>query len=176
LGNSRDHSYLFYLILAVFLGIWSAVGIYQTGKLTFPIIAITSFVLTVLVSLGLLLVWRLGFKHSIFDFLATYLVVFIATPVIWLVLSTLLLYVYAYTVQICCKDNWFLNVDLWESLADIRFGDVFHAMWYGLTIFASITMSQRKNSSSILKWSATLIGLVATIGMTVTAYTAFLNI
>ena len=163
-------------MLAVFLGIWSAVGIYQTGKLTFPIIAITSFVLTVFVSLGLLLVWRLRFKHSIFEFLATYLVVFIATPVIWLILSTILLYVYAYTVQICCNDNWFLNVDVWVSLADIRFGDAFHAMWYGLAVFASITMSQRKNSNSILKWSAILIGVVAAIGMTLTAYTAFLNV
>jgi len=164
LVNTNYYYRFFYSSLAALLGIWAFVSAYQSENITDAIIAIVSFILTVIASLGLLGGWYFQSRYAFIDFVVTYLILFLLIPFIWAGLNAFVLYGYAYFVAKCCEENWFLSVTLWSGLSDM-YNEVFPAMWFGLVFFASAVLVQRHKSKTIFKWIASLIGAISIVGL-----------
>jgi hypothetical protein len=141
----------FYLPLFIALAGWSIAGAAIYGRYDFAVEALVNALLVIPASLAVFAWWRVARRRWL-TISGSYFTAILISPVIWLSLYALVLWLYAAIASRCCEDSWALHVTAWSALTDSGQGDVSGVVYWWLLAYVSFWIFRSEQQSIVVRW------------------------
>ena len=131
----------FLVLIGVTVFVWLTSALVSGDESLYIVVAILVFVLTVISSIPVFLVWKYIRNRNIWLFAVTYIVWAFFVPVVWLAGYYLSLHAYAIILTLSGNENAQYHVILWALLVDLLYSKITVSVFAGGLFYISAWLS-----------------------------------